>query len=883
MNSDELRRKFLEYFEGRGHTIVDSYSLVPHDDPTLLFTNAGMVQFKDVFLGLDTRPYKRAVTSQKCVRAGGKHNDLDTVGRTARHHTFFEMLGNFSFGDYFKQDAIIFAWEFLTKILGLPKERLWVSIYKDDDEAGHLWLKLTGVEEDRIIRLGEKDNFWQMGDTGPCGPCSEILFDRGEEYRCRASVCAAGQCDCDRWLEIWNLVFMQYDRDKDGNLTPLPKPSIDTGMGLERIASIIQDVPSNFDTDLLRPIIAAVEETTGKDYDPGPAGFPFRVISDHIRACTFLINDGVLPSNDGRGYVLRRILRRAVRFGKALGLDEPFMHRLVAVVIDIMGGAYPELVENKERIEQNILLEEKKFHETLHEGLKVAVEMIARTKKSNLKQVPGSDAFTLYDTFGFPLDLMEDIAEEHGLGVEKQGFEDAMEEQRRRARAAREHERGPADFAVLASLLADFESTNFLGYHTLRAETELKAVVKDGSLAGQALAGEEVDIFLPETPFYAESGGQVGDVGILETETGIFEVRDTRKLPDGKVLHAGRVNEGTVSTGQKVLAVVEENHRLNVARSHTSTHLLHKALNEILGDDAAQKGSLVAPDRLRFDFSHPYPLSKEEMRAVESRVLEKVVSCLPVDPFITGYDEAKQAGAVALFGEKYSDEVRVVKIGDYSMELCGGTHVDNTSQICALKIISEGGIGSGLRRIEAVTGRRALDELRRRDEALKSTAEKLKTTPDKAAGRAEQLVNELKQRERELESLQARLAKYESQHLINDNAEDVKGIQLLAAEVKAGDAESLRSMADVIREKMGSGVILLAAEVGGKANFVVMASEDAIRRGAHAGKLISDVARIAGGGGGGRPEMAQAGGKKPEKIGEALSAAKTVLSEQVKD
>lgn len=880
MTGNELRKTFLDYFESKGHTVVDSYSLVPHNDPTLLFVNAGMVQFKDVFLGLDSRPYKRATTSQKCVRAGGKHNDLDTVGRTARHHTFFEMLGNFSFGDYFKSDAINYAWEFLTEVLKLPKERLWVSVYQDDDEAKELWIKNTGIPEDRIIKLGDKDNFWQMGDTGPCGPCSEILYDRGPEYRCQADVCAAGECDCDRWLEIWNLVFMQYDRDKDGNLNPLPHPSIDTGMGLERICSIMQNVDSNYDTDLLRPIIEAVEDRAGKEYSQGKEGFPFRVIADHLRACTFLISDGVTPSNEGRGYVLRRILRRAIRFGKSLGIDEPFMYQLVPSVVQIMGEAYPEIAQEQQAIQKAIHVEERKFHETLNEGLKLVNQIIETTKKNKSNLIAGTDVFTMYDTFGFPYDLMEDIAEEHGLRVDKEGFEKAMEEQRQRARAARQDGDVFGNIQLYSGLLAEFAPNEFIGYETLNGESEILAIIKEHQRAQAVAVGEEAFIYLASTPFYAESGGQVGDQGKLETETGVFEVSDTRKLPDGKFLHFGRVVAGTLSPGQAVRATVDEKRRKDIARNHTTTHLLHKALQEVLGEHAKQKGSLVAPDRLRFDFSHGAAMTPEELKKVEERVLDRILSSLPVETVVTDYHRAVDMGATALFGEKYGDEVRVLRIGDYSMELCGGTHLRNTAEAGAFEIVSEGGIGSGLRRIEALTGRRALERMREREAALEEAASILKTTPDKVLGRLEQLIQENKVKEHELESLRSKIAELESQDLIS-KASEVAGIKVLTVKVEAGDVEGLRQTGDILKEKLGSGVIVLAAEIGGKASFVAMATKDAVAKGVHAGKLVGEVARKAEGGGGGRPEMAQAGGKNPSKIDEALGVVQQVVRKQL--
>lgn len=882
MTGNELRKMFLEYFESKGHTIVDSYSLVPHNDPTLLFTNAGMVQFKDVFLGLDSRPYKRAVTSQKCVRAGGKHNDLDTVGRTARHHTFFEMLGNFSFGDYFKSEAIDYAWEFLTEVLKLPKDSLWVSVYKDDDEAKELWLKNTGISEGRIVKLGEEDNFWQMGDTGPCGPCSEILIDRGPEYSCNAKICGIGYCDCDRWLELWNLVFMQYNRDKEGNLTPLPHPSIDTGMGLERICSVMQNVDSNYDTDLLRPIIKAVEDRAGKEYRQGQEGFPFRVIADHLRACTFLINDGVTPSNEGRGYVLRRILRRAIRFGKSLGINEPFMYELVPAVVAIMGKAFPEIAANQQAIQTSIQQEEKKFHETLHEGMKLVNAIIENTKAASSSEIAGKDAFTMYDTYGFPFDLMEDIAEEHGLKVDRDGFEAAMEEQRQRARAARHDGDVFGNLQVFSGLLSEFGPTTFIGYDTLQGESEVLAIIRDNKLVDTIMPEEESFIYLPTTPFYAESGGQVGDAGVLETETGVFEVSDTKKLPDGKFLHFGKVTQGTISVNQVVTARVDSQRRKDTARNHTVTHLMHKALQEVLGEHAQQKGSMVSPDRLRFDFSHSGAMKPEELDQVEEKVLEKILSSLPVDTEVTDYEKAVDMGATALFGEKYDEEVRVLKIGDYSMELCGGTHLRNTAEACAFEIISEGGIGSGLRRIEAVTGRKALERMRSREQMLEDVASSLKTSPEKALDRLEQVLQENKAKERELESLRTKVAAIESQDIVSQ-AIEIDGLKVLAARVEASDGDVLRQTGDILKEKLGSGVLVLGADIDGKAAFVAMATKDAVAKGVHAGKLVGQVAKKAEGGGGGRPDMAQAGGKNPAKIEEGLAIVEEVVRQQLGD
>ena len=880
MSGDEIRRKFLKYFEGEGHKIVESYSLVPHDDPTLLFTNAGMVQFKNVFLGLEKRDYNRAVTSQKCVRAGGKHNDLDTVGRTARHQTFFEMLGNFSFGDYFKSGAITYAWEFLTEVLNLPKEKLWITIYKDDDEAGKLWLELTDVSKKRILRLGDEDNFWQMGDTGPCGPCSEIIYDRGEKFKCEADNCAIGVCDCDRWLEIWNLVFMQYDRDESGKMTPLPKPSIDTGLGLERVASIMQNVNNNFETDLLWPIIQDLEARVGRKYHPGIEGFPHRVISDHVRTCVFLISDGVTPSNEGRGYVLRRILRRAVRFGKALGMDDPFLYQLVPAVMKIMGEAYPQIVDGSEQIKKTIHSEERRFHETLHEGMKVVEDILSRTRKEGRDIIAGSDAFLLYDTFGFPLDLMEDIAEERGFKVDKKGFEAAMDEQRSRARSSRVEKKALGDAKLYREMMLDFDATEFIGYEEESVDTEIIFIAKDDKPVTEANKGDKLIVLLPVTPFYGESGGQVGDTGGMDTSTGKIRVLDTQIMPDGKIIHYGEVESGKVSVGQKVSAAVDNKRRKNIARNHTSTHLVHRALREVLGDHAEQRGSLVAPNRLRFDFSHEGAMTNEEISTVEKKVNNEISKALPVTALNTSLDKAKELGAVALFGEKYSDDVRVIKIGDYSTELCGGTHLNNSSVILALKIISESGIGSGLRRIEAITGEEVMDYYSEKERMLDSTAGILKTSPDKIEERARELVKDIKLLERELESFQSRLLNYEAEEYINEIVE-IGGINVLARDVEVNDMEALRSMADMLKDKIGTGVVLLGASPGDKTIFAAMATKDAVSRGVHAGKLVGEVAKITNGGGGGRPDMAQAGGKDPSKLKEAVDAVAEILERQI--
>ncbi len=876
----ELREKFLKYFESKGHTIVSSSSLVPADDPTLLFANAGMVQFKDVFLGVDKRPYKRAATAQKCVRAGGKHNDLDTVGRTARHHTFFEMMGNFSFGDYFKRDAITFAWQFLTKELGLPKEKLWATIYLDDDEAYELWLELTEIPNERIVRLGEKDNFWAMGDTGPCGPCSEIIIDRGEEYKCDGPECALGACDCDRWLEIWNLVFMQYNRDESGEMTPLPRPSIDTGMGLERVASVLQDVDSNFDTDLIKPLITAVEEMSGKKYYPDERGFPFRVIADHARACTFLISDGVLPANEGRGYVLRRILRRAVRFGKVLEMELPFFYRFVPKVVEILGDAYPETANKQEQVARIIKAEEEKFRDTLSEGIKVVNEIVERVKQEGRSAISGQEAFVLYDTYGFPLDLTEDIAEENGLQVDRDGFEKAMEQQRERARAAREDVKAWDDAVAFAGLLGELGPTKFVGYEKLENSTEILSMIFKGEKVDAVHAGDEFIFLVEATPCYPEGGGQVSDTGTLYKEGAQARITGCKRLPDGKILHEAVLDRGSLSVGDTITILVREKQRQATAKNHSATHLLHKALKEVLGDHVNQAGSLVAEDRLRFDFTHFDALTGAELAEIEQRVNRQILTGLAVEALVTSREQALKMGATALFGEKYGDTVRVVKMADYSMEFCGGTHVSNTARIGLFKITSETGIGAGLRRIEAITGVKALAYLNRRSEVVEASARILKTKPGEVLHRIEALVSQVKELERQVNTLQDRLVSYQSEEMLKSTV-DVDGVKVLSAQVQVTGMDALRSMADILRDKLGSGVIVLGTVIGGKVNFVAVVTKDLLDKGIHAGKLIEQVARVTGGGGGGRPDMAQAGGKEPEKIKAALDKAAEIVKAQI--
>lgn len=881
LTGKEIRQKFIKFFEEKGHTHVKSSSLVPYNDPTLLFSNAGMNQFKDVFLGLEKRNYTRATTAQKCVRAGGKHNDLDTVGRTARHHTFFEMLGNFSFGDYFKRDAIDFAWTFLTKEIGLPEDKLYVTIYQDDDEAYDLWRELTPVPPERIIRLGEKDNFWQMGETGPCGPCSEIHIDRGEEKACNhPDGCALGVCDCDRWLEIWNLVFMQYNRDENGVLTPLPRPSIDTGMGLERITSVVQNVNSNYDTDLIKPLIDKVEEKTGIPYHSDHRGFPFRVIADHARSCTFLISDGVLPSNEGRGYVLRRILRRAVRFGKILGLEGPFLYQFSQVVAELMGEDYPEIVEKLPMIERTIKAEEERFQLTLNDGIRIVTDTIAQLKSEGKTEIDGQTAFTFYDTYGFPIDLTQDMAEEAGMTVDAVGFEEAMNNQRELSKKAKKKITAWDLALTVTEQLGDLPKTEFIGYDHLEGKTTLSGMIVDGQKVAEAEEGQEAYVILPVTPFYAESGGQAGDSGILRGAAGYIAVENTTKLPDGKYIHQGQVH-GVIAVGEAIEAIVDAEKRQDAARNHTATHLLHKVLKEVLGDHVNQAGSSVDCHRLRFDFSHFTAVSAEELALIEKRVNEEILKGYDVVIFETGIDEAKKMGFTALFGEKYGDIVRCVQAGDFSMELCGGTHLKNVSQIGSFKIVSEGAVAAGVRRIEAVSAMGAYEYGLHKEHQLHQVAGHLKVNEKDILARIEQLTAQLKEQERELNKLKSQASKDQVADLL-DKATTVKGVNVLACEVSTNDMNSLRDMADLFREKLQSGVVVLGGKSENGVNLVAAATKDLLAKGIHAGNIIKEIAKITEGGGGGRPDMAQAGGKNYDKLKDALAAVEQLVANQLK-
>jgi len=867
-SSAEIRRAFLSYFERNGHTVVPSSPLVPANDPTLLFTNAGMVQFKDVFLGVEKRAYRRATSAQKCMRVSGKHNDLENVGPSQRHQTFFEMLGNFSFGDYFKEQAIAFAWEFLVGELGLPPDRLYPTVYLDDDEALGLWQKIAGLPSGRITKLGKKDNFWSMGDTGPCGPCSEIIYDRGEQY----CTCGRPDCnlsiDCERWWELWNLVFMQFDQAGDGSMIELPRPSIDTGMGMERITAVIQGVDTNYGTDLFQPIIRRAQEMLGHDETMVRKRIvSYRVIADHSRALTFLISDGVLPGNEGRNYVTRLILRRAARYGRLLGFDRPFLGEMSRVVTDMMGEAYPELVARAEFVRQVIHKEEERFLQTLAVGLDRLDGVLTKIASEGGRTLPGDQAFQLYDTYGFPLELSRDVAAERGMRVDETGFAQAMEAQRQRARAAR-HFEATQDEVLYRSL--DLVPTTFKGYECLRTETRVVALVRDAKPVAMVEAGEDVEIVLAETPFYGESGGQVGDAGFIEGAAGRIEILDTRKPVPEAFVHRGRVVQGRIGVGDIVTAQVDAESRLDVARNHTATHLLHAALRSVLGSHAQQSGSLVAPDRLRFDFSHLAPLTAEEMERIESIVNASIRANMRVGTDVMGHDEAVAGGAIALFGEKYGDTVRVVDIGeDYSCELCGGTHVGATGQIGSFAITGESSIGSGLRRIEAVTGRGAERYVRDRLRLLSKTADILQSDVADVDERADSLMGQLRQQQKDLTRLRSEAAARNADALLSQ-VREVEGVKVLAARVEASDMDSLRAMSDRFRERLGSAAVVLGAVISGRPAFVVAITSDLVATGLHAGKLAQAVARVTGGGGGGRPGIASAGGKDASKLDAAL-------------
>lgn len=864
MSGQEIRRKYKEFFADRGHLVFPSASLVPHNDPTLLWINAGMAPLKPYFDGREIPEKPRIVNSQKCIRT----NDIENVGHTARHQTFFEMLGNFSFGDYFKQEAIPWAWAFLTEHLELDPGRLSVTVHHSDDEAYQIWNEVVGVPAERIVR-GDEDNFWEIGE-GPCGPCSEIFFDRGEAVGCGKPDCQAG-CDCDRFLEIWNLVFTQYNREPDGEYTPLPKKNIDTGMGLERIASVLQDVPNNFETDLFWPLIEATVKISGQAYgkDVG-ADVHFKVIADHVRTVAFAIGDGALPGNEGRGYIIRRLLRRAVRSGRKLGVDRPFLHELVPVVAEVMGDDYPEVRDKLDFIRKVVRTEEERFHETLAEGEAMLADSLTRLADQGQMTLSGSDAFKLYDTFGFPIDLTEEIAAERGVQVDREAFTAELEAQRERARQARQTVEGMnTDRGALETLTV---GSRFVGYDQLQVDARIAALVKDGVLVDHLQAGEEAQLVLDITPFYAESGGQVADLGRIVAKDGDARVTDVQKAPHGQHAHTVKVERGVLTQGDAVEARVDASLRRDTIKNHTATHLLHKALREVLGTHVAQAGSLVQPERLRFDFSHFGQVSNAELQAVEQKVNEAIWSDYAVVIEEMDIDDAKTLGAMALFGEKYGNRVRVVQAGDYSIELCGGCHVARTGLIGQFRVTSESGIGSGVRRIEAVTGRFAYAYAAQERAILEEAAALLKTsaTTD-LPGRIGRLLEEQHRLERALESAQARLLHGRTDEVLG-KAVSVGDVSVVAAVLDGADADALRRMTDELRNRLPSSVLVLGSAVEGKVSLVAAVSPDLQARGLHAGKLIKEVAQIAGGGGGGRPDLAQAGGRDVSKLGEAIAA-----------
>jgi alanyl-tRNA synthetase len=876
MRGAEVRAAFLHYFDQRGHRVVKSSPLVPHDDPTLLFTNAGMVQFKRVFLQEETREYTRAASAQKCLRAGGKHNDMENVGRTARHHTFFEMLGNFSFGDYFKEGAIEMGWEFLTHNLHLPTERLWVSVFEDDDEAASIWQERIGLPAERIVRMGEKDNFWAMGDTGPCGPCSEIIIDQGEEIGCGSSTCGVG-CDCDRFLELWNLVFMQYSREQDGHLSPLPKPSIDTGMGLERIAAVVQGVRSNYDTDLFHGIIGRVEEISGARYgaDAGK-DVSIKVIADHARAVIFLLADGVFPANEGRGYVLRRIIRRALRHGKLLGIEGPCLPSMAEGVIAVMGEAYPEITEGKGHLTQILQREEERFSETLDNGLKILQEEMEGLKAKGKKVLPGDMAFKLYDTFGFPLDLTEDIVREAEMTIDLEGFERSMEGQRRRAREAWEGEMGKLP-PIYQELMAEGVAAQFVGYENLQAFSEVMRIIKKGRFAPTARQGEEVEIITAQTPFYGEAGGQVGDQGVISAEGLLIEIHDAiRPLPE-LIIHKGVIKEGTVQKGDRVQLQVDGERRQATARNHTATHILQAALREVVGGHVNQAGSLVSPERLRFDFSHYEAIDQDTLERIETLVNRWIWEDTPVLVEVMATEEAIAGGATALFGEKYGEEARVLSLGEYSQELCGGTHVARTGEIGIFKLLSESGVAAGVRRIEALTGAGALDYLRAQEYELKEAAQLIKARPGEVASKIEKLLGGQRALEREIEALRRRLATAGTSG--GPEVKEVKGVKVVAFRADGVDPKGLREMGDGIKAKIGSGIVLVGGEHEGKITLVLMVTKDLAEQ-FRADELIKGIAELIGGKGGGNPSLARTGSARVEKLDDALKAIYKIVEKR---
>ena len=866
MQSVDIRTAFLEYFKARGHTIVQSSPLLPRHDPTLLFVNAGMVQFKSTFLGEEKRPYSRAVSCQKCMRAGGKHSDIENVGHTARHHTFFEMLGNFSFGDYFKKDAMLFAWQLLTEQLGLPKDKLHVSVYEEDDEAAQLWSEFIGIPGVKIVRLGAKDNFWQMGDTGPCGPCSEIIIDQGEDFGCRKPDCIVG-CDCDRYLELWNLVFMQFNRDESGTLTPLPKPSIDTGMGLERITAVLQQKKTNFDSDIFAPIISSIQVFSGIGYGQDPQrDISIKVIADHIRAIAFLLCEGLTPSNEGRGYVLRRVTRRASRHAKLLGIEGPFLHRLIDSVTDAMGSVYPELIHEKERASKVLLFEEERFARTLEQGVRMLDEIMEGVKSSGSTSIPGGDLFRLYDTFGFPLDLARDMAMDNGLIIDEEGFNNEMEIQRERARASWVGEE-EAVAAIYRELESETGKSDFIGYDTLESECTIKAIIKDKKVIKEAHGGDIVELILDRTPFYGESGGQVGDTGTLSNNTVEALVVNTKKEA-GLHAHVAEIRQGRINVWDTVHCLVDDRKRMATARNHTATHLLHAALRTVLGDHVKQAGSYVSSERLRFDFSHFYQMEKKEIEAIEDYVNEKILENIQVKTDVTDIKDALRSGVIALFGEKYGERVRVIKVPGVSAELCGGTHCSSTGQIGIFVILSEGSVASGIRRIEALTGKAAFQYLRQKNSELDLLKNVLKT--DSPIERVEKLISDSKSLEKEIQKLKTCSPGDTIANALKE-AYDLNGVKIIKIRQDGLSVNELRLFADNVRDRLKSGVIVATSVNNGQAAILCMVTKDLTNH-YNAGLIVKNISALAGGKGGGKPELAQGGTKDIDRLNSALES-----------
>jgi alanyl-tRNA synthetase len=876
LTSSEIRRLFLDYFREKDHKIIKSSSLVP-DDPTLLLTGAGMVQFKPIFMAEKKVDYSRASTVQKCVRT----TDIEKVGQTTRHLTFFEMLGNFSFGDYYKKEAISWAWDLVTNVLAVPKEKLSITIFEKDDEAFEIWHKTLGIPSEKIYRLGEEDNFWSAGPTGPCGPCSEIIYDMGAEYSCAKPDCNVG-CDCDRYLEIWNLVFMQYDRLESGELKPLPNKNIDTGMGLERIAVVLQDATNVFETDLLIPVVKRISALSKQAYGRNTkTDTSIKVIADHARAIAFLIGDGVLPSNEGRGYILRRLIRRAVRHGRLIGITEPFLTILNQVVAEIMSDAYPELAENIEFINKITAHEEERFLSTLKQGLAILNEMIVDAQKSGVKELSGRDAFRLYDTYGFPLELTEEIAAENGLSVSQKEFQELMEEQRERARAAWAAPRAVFAAEIYSDVYNEYGRSGFIGYEEETCETIIKAIIKGRVVAPEARKGDKVEVVLAETPFYAEKGGQVGDTGKITTETGTIKVVDTQEPVAGLIIHIGEVEKGSIKVEQVAKAAIDKRRRLDIQRNHTATHLLQWALRLVLGEHVKQAGSLVAPDRLRFDFTHFAPMTSEEVRKTEALVNDKIFENHPVKAYVTSFDYAKEVGAIALFDQKYDEFVRLVEIGNFSKELCGGTHTGRTSEISLFKVVSEGSVAANTRRIEAVTARNALHYFYQEEDLIKQLAILTKAEPDQVYSRISALSETVKQQAEQIEKLSMRLAEVTIGELAKE-AKQINATKVLISRVEAVDMDRLRLYVDLAKEKLKSGIIMLASVWQGRVMLVAGATADVVNLGFNASELLKKVAPLVSGGGGGRPDLAQAGGKQPENIDLALAAAWKNVEEQLK-